>query len=169
MEERENNKVMILVCGVDGSGKSTFCSCFKNSFLRSLPQLPLYQGLLSGLSFASTSTLIDEKHLSYIKLAHEQGYKINVYYIFSGKLLSIARSRFHLLAEAHSFDEAVFKKTYDQSYKGLVDIYEYCDLVFFIRNQKEYEFLVAYEPSTTDLEKFKTAVKKAKTFVDHLK
>lgn len=160
---------MVLVCGVEGSGKSTFCSCFKNSFLRSLPQMPLYQGLISGLSFASTSTLIDEKHLSYIKLAHEQGYKINIYYIFSGKLLSIARSRFHLLVEAHSFDESVFRKTYDQSYKGLMEIYEYCDLVFFIRNQKEYEFLVAYDSSTIGLDEFKIAVKKTKAFVDHIK
>ena len=169
MEERNNSKVLILVCGVEGSGKETFCSCFKNSFLQSLPMVPLYQGLLSGCSFASTSTLIDEKHLSYIKLAHEQGFKINVYYIFSGKLLSIARNRFRLLVEAHSFDEATFKKTYDQSYKGLVNIYPYTDLVFFIRNQKEYEFLVAYDPQTTDVEKFKTAVKKAKTYVDMLK
>lgn len=169
MEEKENNKTLILVCGVDGSGKGTFCSSFKNSFLQSLPMKPIYEGLLSGISFASTSTLIDEQDVAHIKLAHEQGFKINVYYIFSGKLLSMARSRFRMLVEAHYFDENAFKKTYEQSYKGLISIYNYVDLVFFIRNQKEYEFLVAYDPLSTNEEDFKNAVKKTKAFVDHIK
>lgn len=169
MEENQNCKELILVCGVDGSGRSTFAQCFKNSFMQSLPAEPLYQGLLGGSSFVSTSSLIDSKHIEYIKKAHLMGYKITVYYIFAGKLLSIARNRFRLLADGHSFDEQEFKKTYESSYKGLLEIYEYIDLVFFIRNQKEYEFLVAYSPSETNFDDFKEAVKKTKTFVDRIK
>lgn len=168
MAENEG-KELILVCGVDGSGRNTFLTSFKNSFMASLPNLPLYQGLIGGLSFCSTSSLIDEKHLTYIRLAHEQGYKITLYYIFCGKILGLARNRLRVLAQGIAFDETLFRKTYDASYKGLVEVYPYTDLVFFIKNQKEFEFMVAYEPSSTPQEVFKNAVKKAKTIVDHLK
>ncbi len=169
MAERSNTKELILVCGVEGSGRGTFADCFKNSFMQSLPVMPLYQGIIGGSSFVSTSSLTDPKHINYIKYASQNGYKITLYYIFAGKLLSIARNRFRFLSDGLSFDEETFKKTYESSYKGLIELYEYIDLVFFIKNQKEYEFMVAYSPSETKLDEFKEAVKKAKFLVDHIK
>ena len=68
-----------------------------------------------------------------------------------------------------AFDEDAFKKSYESSYKGLIEVYPYIDLVFFIKNQKEYEFMVAYSPSETEVDEFKEAVKKAKFLVDHIK
>ncbi len=169
MEKNLEQKELILVCGVEGSGRETFASCFKNSFLSSLPYKPLYQGFLSGSSFASSSSLTDPKHFEYIKTLHNAGFKITVYYLFAGKLLCIARNRFKLLSDGRAFDETTFKKNYEASYKGLIDIYEYVDLVFFIKNQKEFEFLVAYSKNETKVDEFKEAVKKAKTFVDRIK
>ncbi len=169
MAERSNSKEIILVCGVEGSGRGTFADCFKNSFMQSLPMMPLYQGIIGGSSFVSTSSLTDLKHINYIKYASQNGYKITLYYIFAGKLLSIARNRFRLLSDGMAFDEDAFKKSYESSYKGLIEVYSYIDLVFFIKNQKEYEFMVAYSPSETDVDEFKEAVKKAKFLVDHIK
>ncbi len=169
MAKRSNSKELILVCGVEGCGRGTFATCFKNSFMQSLPIMPLYQGIISGGSFVATSSLNDPKHINYIKYASQNGYKITMYYIFAGKQLSIARNRFRLLSDGMAFDEEAFKKTYDASYKGLIELYEYIDLVFFIKNQKEYEFMVAYSPSETKLDDFKEAVKKAKSLVDHLR
>lgn len=169
MEKNLEQKELILVCGVEGSGRDTFASCFKNSFLQSLPYKPLYQGFLSGSSFSSSSALTDPKHIEYIKTLHNNGYKITVYYLFAGKLLCIARNRFKLLSDGRAFDETTFKKTYESSYKGLLEIYEYVDLVFFIKNQKEFEFLVAYSKNETNEDDFKEAVKKAKAFIDRIK
>lgn len=169
MARKSKTKELILVCGVEGSGRGTFADCFKNSFMQSLPIMPLYQGIISEGSFVATSSLTDQKHINYIKYASNNGYKITMYYIFAGKQLSIARNRFRLLSDGMAFDEEAFKKSYEASYKGLLELYQYIDLVFFIKNQKEYEFMVAYSPTETKLEDFKEAVKKAKSLVDHLK
>lgn len=161
-------KELVLVCGVQGSGKETFCQCFKNSFLQSLPIMPLYQGLVGGLSFTAVSDLTDAKHLTYITVAHDRGYRITLYYLFTGKLLCSSRNRFRVLTDGTPFLESDFKKRYDSSYRGLVEIYSSTDLVFFIRNQKGFEFLKAFDPTDTNETTFKEAVHRVKMMVDSI-
>ena len=166
---KSSRKELVLVCGSQGSGKEMFCQCFKNSFLQSLPVLPLYQGLVGGLSFAATSDLTDPKHLTYITAAHDRGYRVTLYYLFSGRLLCAARNRFSALTDGTPYHEAEFKKGYESSYRSLVEIYPSTDLVFFIRNQKGFEFLRAFDPQDTDEATFKEAVHRVKVAVDTLR
>lgn len=167
--QKSLRKELVLVCGVQGSGKETFCHCFKNSFLQSLPLMPLYQGLVGGMSFAATSDLTDPKHLTYIMAAHDRGYRVTLYYLFAGKLLCSSRNRFRVLSEGAPFSEADFKKGYESSYRALVEIYSATDLVFFIRNQKGFEFLRAFDPNDTDAASFKDAVHRVKAAVDNIR
>ncbi len=164
-----DQSVLILVAGVEASGRSTFIHCFKNAFLQSLPLYPLYQGLAGHLSFASKSTLAESETLVLLKNAKAEGYKITIYYIFSGKVLSLSRARFRAVAARCPFDENDFRKNYDKSYKGLSECFDIADLIFFVRNQKDFEFLSAFEPKKIKREDFYKALLKVKNSIDFLK
>jgi predicted ABC-type ATPase len=160
---------IILVCGVTGAGKSTFVSCYKNSFLQSLPLLTLSDGLNQGVSFSCETNLTNQSQFTLLEKAKLSGYKVTAYYVFSGKALSMARARLREITKGIPFDEALFKRTYESSYKGLMDLYDLADLVFIIRNQESFEFLSAYENTTTPKIVFQKIVKQVKSGVDRLK
>jgi Signal recognition particle GTPase len=159
---------IILICGVTGSGKTTFRDCYKNSFLQSLPLASLSKGLSTGGSFCCETNLTNKTQFALLEKAERQGYKIKAYYLFTGKLLSLARARIRNISKGEPFDEALFKRTYESSYKGLIDLYDYTEVIFFIRNQSSFEFLSAYEPSSTSKPAFSRMVKQIKTSVDKL-
>jgi predicted ABC-type ATPase len=165
----DDQPLLILVAGVEGCGKTTFISCFKNAFLQSLPQYPLFQGILGHLSFASESSLVDSQTLELLQKAKTIGYKITIYYIFSGKLLSLSRSHYRVLVGGQAFDEKEFHNSYDKSYKGLAECFDLADLIFFVRNQKNFEFLSAFEPKKMKQEDFYRALLKVKNSVDAIK
>jgi predicted ABC-type ATPase len=160
---------LILICGVTGSGKTTFRECYKNSFLQSLPLLSLNEGLRDGGSFCCETNLTNQTQFTLLEKAKEQGYKIKAYYLFTGRLLSSCRARVRQVARGEPFDEPLFKRTYEASYKGLLDLYDYAEVIFFIRNQSAFEFVSAYEPANTGKPIFAKMMKSLKTSVDHLR
>jgi predicted ABC-type ATPase len=165
----DDQPLLIVVAGVEGCGKTTFMNCFKNSFLQSLPQFPLFQGLLDHLSFASESSLGDSETFELLKKAKTVGYKITIYYLFTGRVLSTSRLRYRALAIGTPFRENEFRHNFDKSYKGLAECFDLADLIFFIRNQKNFEFLSAFEPIKTNREDFFKALLKIKDSVDSIK
>jgi predicted ABC-type ATPase len=160
---------IILIAGVTGSGKTTFRDCYKNSFLQSLPLLSLNQGLATGESFCCETNLMNQTQFTLLEKAGRMGYKIKAYYLFTGRLLSLARARLRNVSRGEPFDEALFKRTYESSYKGLIDLYDYSEVIFFIRNQAQFEFLSAYDPSSTPKPTFVRMVKQIKSSVDNLR
>lgn len=165
----EEQPQLIVIAGVPGSGRSTFAMCYKNAFIHSLPVKSFKEGLSSGDSFATILTLAAPEDMVNLQKAHRHGYRITIYYMFTGRLLSMLRARYRQIAEGVPFNESSFKKNYAASYKGLISTYQRCDIVFFIRNQKEFEFLAAYDPKKTTLEVFSKALKVVKTSVDAIK
>lgn len=166
--ENENPE-LILVCGPEGSGKTTFASVFKHAFLRSLPSLPLYQGILGKNSFYFESSILDSSHIELIKKAKNSGYKITCYFLFSGELLSLARCRYRAIANKEKFDPETFAADYQKSFKGLSDIYTSCETVFFVLNQKEFRFIGAFDPSKTNKSTFSKAFTKVKDSTERVK
>jgi predicted ABC-type ATPase len=160
---------IILIAGVTGSGKTTFRGCYKNSFLQSLPLLTLSQGMANGGSFCCETNLTNKTQFTLLEKAQRQGYKIKAYYLFTGKLLSLNRARIRNVSRGEPFDEALFKRSYESSYKGLIDLYDYSEVIFFIRNQANFEFVSAFEPSSTPKPTFIRMVKQMKSSVDNLR
>lgn len=165
----EGKLQIIIVAGVTGSGKSTFSHCFMNSFLQSLPPLSLAEGIASRSSFYFESNLTSQSQYGYLRKAKALGYKITAYYLFTGKALSLARAQLRQVSKGEPFDETLFKKSYELSFKGLADLYEIVDLLFFIRNQEKFEFLSAYQKSQVDRSGFLKAVKQIRLSVDRLR
>jgi predicted ABC-type ATPase len=164
----EGKLEIIIVAGVTGSGKSTFSRCFKNSFLRSLPLLSLADGIQKKESFFFETNLTNRSQLEYLADAKKVGYEIHAYYLFTGKLLSMYRAYLREMATRETFDESLFRRTYESSYKGLVSLYQVADLVFFIRNQGLFEFLSAFQPSKITLSEYVSSVKQVKASVDRI-
>lgn len=160
---------IILIAGVTGSGKTTFRSCYKNSFLQSLPLLTLSQGVASGESFCCETNLTNKTQFTLLEKAKRQGYKIKAYYLFTGRLLSLNRARIRNVSRGEPFDEALFKRSYESSYKGLLELYDYSEVIFFIRNQANFDFVSAFEPLLTPKETFIRMVKQMKSSVDNLR
>lgn len=166
--ENENPE-LILICGPEGSGKTTFSDVFKHAFLRSLPSLPLYQGILGKNSFHFESSSLDSSQVELIKKAKSSGYKITFYFLFSGEILSLARCRYRAIVNKEKFDAASFSEEYQKSFKGLSDIYTSCETVFFVLNQKEFRFIGAFDPSKTNKSTFSKAFTKVKDSTERIK
>jgi len=159
---------LILVAGPIASGKNTFAKCYKNAFLQSLPIRGLKEGMKEGESFAALSTLSDED-VELIRKAHRKGYRLTVYFLFAGRLLTLLRGRYRQIAEGIPFDETFAKKEYDTSYKGLKEIAHFADLLFLVRNQKECKFLTALEPKKMTDEQIHKTIALVKKAVDTIK
>lgn len=164
-----SEKQIILVCGVTGSGKSTFSSCFKNSFLRGLPLLSLSEGIAKDISFYIDTNLANKTQFALLQKARENGYRVTAYYLFTGRLLSQKRAEFRELASDIPFDLTLFKRSYESSYKGLGDLFSYADLIFFLRNQEKMEFLSAYDIPKSNRKSYLDAIKRLKQGVDSLR
>lgn len=162
-------KQLVIVAGVEGSGKTTFSVLFKNSFLRSLPKKIPFEAIKKGDSFYYETDLADPKEIDLLNQAKSLDYKITIFYLFAGKLLSAQRAKFRCLIDGTGFDEESFKTHYETSYKGLGNSYAFADVIFFIKNQKQLLFLAAYEPKTTKKENYFSALQKLEIEVDNLR
>lgn len=156
---------LILVAGPSASGKRTFASCYKNAFLQSLKIKDLKIGIKEEQSFAALTELSDGD-LELISKAYKKGYRITIYFLFTGRQLTCLRGRYRQISEGIPFDEAEARKEYDHAYKGLEDIAHRADLVFLIKNQKEFNFLAALEPKTISTDQFHKAIRTVKKSVD---
>lgn len=165
----DENLEIVLLCGAEGSGKSTFAEVFKHAFLRSLPSAPLYQGILSKSSFYFESSFLDSSQIDLLKKAKQQGYKITCYFLFSGEYLSLARCRYRALVDKENFDAESFSENYEKSFRGLTDIYTSCETVFFVLNQKEFRFIGAFDPSKTSKSTFSKALTKVKDSTERIR
>ena len=99
----EEQPQLIVIAGVPGSGRSTFARCYKNAFIHSLPIKSFKEGLSSGDSFAAILTLAAPEDMVNLQKAHRRGYRITIYYMFTGKLLSMLRARYRQVAEGIPF------------------------------------------------------------------
>jgi predicted ABC-type ATPase len=162
-------KQLVIVSGVEGSGKSTFSRLFKNSFLRSLSKADPSEALKSEKSFYYETDLANPEEIALFEKAKGLDYKITIYYLFSGKLLAAQRAKLRSLIQGDSFDEEAFKTNYEASYKGLANCYSFADVIFFIKNQKQLLFLAAYDPKTTKKETYLSALEKLENEVDAIR
>lgn len=166
---KNDKPTIILVLGPDGSGKSLFAQCFKHSFLQSLPSFPLYRGILSGASFYSVSSLVDEKDVSLLAKAKKKGYRIIVYVLFAARILCAERNRLQSLINGVYWQNVNFRDDYETFYDRLLAIYPDVDMVFFVNNQKEFEFLGVYDINDAPLSSFEKILRKQKAASDRIR
>lgn len=169
MKRRSSIKEIIVVAGVTGAGKSTFSYCFKDSFLKSYPVKNLTDGIKENESFATELSLVTDTQIEYLRSAHEEGFQITIYYLFTGKLLAQERAFLRTISLGIPFDETIFRNTYDDSYNGLIACYDFVDLVFFVKNQKAFEFIAAFDPKSVSESTFENNVIANKRSIDKLK
>ena len=168
-EERD----LVVVAGVQGSGRSSFAACYKNSFLKSLPLLEntdeISKYLSKGDSFSTIIPLTNDSHQALLDIAKSLKYKITIFYLFAGKVLSIQRCRFKSLIKGGVFDPLHLEEEYELSHKGLLEAYEKSDLAFLINSQKEFRFISAFDPKEIKKDQFVKTVKDIKKAVDSLR
>lgn len=170
MSEERN---LVVIAGVTGSGRSSFAACYKNSFLKSLPLLEnkdeISKYLSLGESFSTIVPFTNDSHQALLDIAKTLKYRITIYYLFAGKTLSILRCRYKSLLKGEGFDVKQLESEYELSHKGLCSAYEKADLTFLILNQKEFKFVSAFDRKETKKEEFQKAVKDLKKVVDRLR
>ncbi len=152
--KRKEERRLILVLGPTAVGKSLFAATFKNSFLRGFDFLALDEGLRRGTSFAAESTL-SEKDIVLLERAKGNGYQIDAYALFAAKPLLRLRDRYSRLLEEKKAVEFVGS---DSFAKSLLKAFPLLDLLFLATNQKEIEFVSAYEPSEMEKADFASEV-----------
>lgn len=167
--KKDERPVLILIVGPEGSGKNSFAGLFKNSFLQAFPRKPLYQGLLTGLSFSAVSELNDEKDIEFVEMAAKKGYRVVCYLLFAARLLCEDRNRFMALKEKRLWDDGSFRELYEGTYRGVLSLYEFFDVVFFVENQKAFRFLEAYSIEEIPATTFERALRGQKADVDRLR
>ena len=166
---KSDNPTLVLVLGPRGSGKERFEKCYRNSFLQAFPILPLYQGVISGSSFCAISSLNDEKDISLIVRAKNKGYRIIAYTLFAARLLCAERNRIKGLIDGVKWEADGFRDEYESFYSNLLDVYSYLDMVFFVNNQKGFEFLGAYGIDDVPASAFEKALRKRKAASDKIR
>lgn len=166
--DKKGEKVLILVLGAMGSGKTTFAHFFRNAFLQGYPDKDLQDGILEDRSFAYETSLLLPKEIELVKRAKKKGFKINAYFILSSKNLNVVRCRFRSIISGEKFDEAAIKKNYEATYKNISAIYPDLDLLFLVRNLKAFEFVAAYEPGLSDVSSFLNDLRALKSEADRL-
>ncbi len=165
---KAEEKALVIVAGPEGSGKDTFVRSFKNAFLQGYPLKDLYEGINEATSFAAVSTLCESRDLELLERAKQRGYRITLYFLFAPKPLCLVRSRFKGIIDGRLIDESEIKRSYEPSFKGLVASFAFLDLAFLVKNEKEFRFVAAYEPSAIDLASFTKDVKALKAEVEAL-
>ncbi len=166
--DRKAEKVLVLVLGAMGSGKSTFASFFKNAFLQGYPTKDLQDGILEDRSFAYESSLLLPKEIELVKRAKRKGFKINAYFLVGSRLLNIVRCRYRSVVSGEKFDEAAMKKSYEATHRNLASIFAEIDLLFLVKNLKAFEFVAAYEPGLSDLSSFLSDLRALRSEADRL-
>lgn len=166
--DKKGEKVLVLVLGATGSGKTTFAHFFRNAFLQGYPDKDLQDGILEDRSFAYETSLLLPKEIELVKRAKKKGFKINAYFILSSKNLNAVRCRFRSIISGEKFDEAMIKKSYETTYKNISAIFPDLDLLFLVRNLKAFEFVAAYEPGLSDVSSFLNDLRALKSEADRL-
>ena len=166
--DKKGEKVLILVLGAMGSGKTTFAHFFRNAFLQGYPDKDLQDGILEDRSFAYETSLLLPKEIELVKRAKKKGFKINAYFILSSKNLNVVRCRFRSIISGEKFDEVMIKKSYETTYKNISAIFPDLDLLFLVRNLKAFEFVAAYEPGLSDVSSFLNDLRALKSEADRL-
>lgn len=166
--DKKGEKVLILVLGAMGSGKTTFAHFFRNAFLQGYPDKDLQDGILEDRSFAYETSLLLPKEIELVIRAKKKGFKINAYFILSSKNLNVVRCRFRSIISGEKFDEAMIKKSYETTYKNISAIFPDLDLLFLVRNLKAFEFVAAYEPGLSGVSSFLNDLRALKSEADRL-
>ena len=162
----EEKKQLIIVAGPEASGKKTFSEVFKTAFLQGLPEDNIYKGIISGMSFYTISTLSTPEDVKLIKLAKEKGYRITIYYLFTPKSLCKVRARLRSIVSKIPYNEADMKAKYDLSRKNLAELKNCTDILFLVRNLKEFDFVSAISPETVPARTYQIAIAKIQASVE---
>lgn len=144
----DEKKQLIIVAGPEAVGKRTFAEVFDTAFLQGLPEDNLYKGIISGTSFYSRTTLTNPDDVKLIKLAKDRGYRITVYFLFAPKALCLVRARLRAIVSKMPYSESELKTRYDSSRKALMELQQDIDILFLVKNLKEFEFVSAFSPSS---------------------
>ncbi|MCQ2797174.1 MAG: zeta toxin family protein [Bacilli bacterium] len=156
----DEKKQLIIVAGPEAVGKRTFAEVFDTAFLQGLPEDNLYKGIISGTSFFSRTTLSSPDEVKLIKLAKERGYRITVYFLFAPKALCLVRARLRAIVSKMPYSESEMKSKYDSSRKAIIELQECIDILFLVKNLKDFEFVSAFSPSSIPQRNFQLTLAK---------
>ena len=166
--KREETPTIFLVAGHPGSGKGRFAESFRNSFLQGKDEMSLEEGILSMSSFYVETSLTEEGEVNLLKEAKEKGFKINAYFLVSGRQLALLRCRYRQVIDGTPYDEAKIKKDHESSYKNIASLFPSLDLLFLVRNSQRFEFAAVYDPSEIDASSFASELKELRRSCDRL-
>lgn len=164
----DNERVLILVVGPDGVGKSAFCECFKNSFLQSLPQHQLNGNEIGNSSFCAVVDALSDKDVRRIFSFKQKGYRVICYCLFASRIVCAERRRLEGLKEGRFVDNRNFRDDYEDCYTKALEAYAACDMFFFVTNQKFFAFSGVYTIQETLLSRFEKALRRQKAAVDRI-
>ena len=159
---------LILVLGPMGSGKECFARCFKNSFLRTFPNLSLEDGLKNKTSFCHLTDLKKADEVELIKTAKDKGFKIVSYCLFAARILCQERNRFKELSKGNLWNSFSFREDYENFYDSVLSLYSYFDMVFFVENQKYFNFVGVYNFLSVPSSLFEKTLRKEKGSCDKI-
>lgn len=164
----DNERVLILVVGPDGVGKNAFCDCFKNSFLQSLPRHQMDVDEARDCSFCLVVDALSDRDIRRIFSLKQKGYRIICYCLFASRIVCAERRRLEGLREGRFVENRNYREDYEDCYTNVLDIYESCDMFFFVTNQKFFSFSGVYTIQETPLSRFEKALRKQKAVVDRI-
>lgn len=164
--DKEN--VLILVVGPDGVGKTAFCNCFKNSFLRCLPCRDLFGDGKTDSSFYAVLETLSDRDVRRVLSLKQKGYRVLCYCLFASRIVCAERRRLEGLKEGRFVDNRTFREDYEDCYTEVLEIYEACDMFFFVTNQKFFSFSGVYTIQETPLSRFEKVLRKQKAAVDRI-
>ncbi len=156
----EEKKQLILVAGPEAAGKRTFAKVFDTAFLQGLPEDNIYKGIISGTSFYSISTLSSPDDVKMIKLAKAKGYRVTVYFLFVPKALCMLRARLRGIVDKMPYSESEMKLKYETSRKSLLELQKDIDILFLVKNLKDFEFVSALSPASLPSRNFQLIIAK---------
>lgn len=142
---------LIVIAGGEASGRHSFLRNFRHSFALDFSLRSLEEGLKKKESFVTIASLNNEE-IDLLKQAATSGYRLTLYYLFTGSTLALYRAHSRSIIEKKVFSKTNVLSSYSFTYKGLAKSLPYFDLVFFLKNYKELEFISAYEPQKTEEE-----------------
>lgn len=142
---------LILVAGGECSGRRSFARAYRHSFLLDLPFRKLGEGISSRSSFAAIISLDerDDRTRELLRKAKELGYRITMYYLFTGSSLALLRGHSLSVVERKPFDPEAIKESYRHTYKGLALALPCLSLVFLVTNFKKTRIRAVLEPGET--------------------
>ncbi len=156
----EEKKQLIVVAGPEAVGKRTFAEVFDTAFLQGLPEDNLYKGIISGTSFYSISNLSSPDDVKLIKLAKSKGYRVTVYFLFAPKALCLLRARLRAIVDKMPYSETEMKLKYETSRKSLLELQKDIDILFLVKNLKDFEFVSALSPISLPSRNFQLIISK---------